>query len=105
MIQLNTRVIRRTPIICRAKPSKKHDTEGTHALYVASSIAVLGASLVLIATAREVHLELEKAHEEYTRLQHVTRQLSKIKDKQVNDEIILNALVEEIVKLREIGII
>lgn len=106
MIKLNTKVIiRRTPVICRAKPSRKPEIESTRAIYIASAIAIVGASLVFIATVREFNLDLEKAHEEYVRLQHMSRQLSTLKQKQVNDEIILNALIEEIVKLREIGII
>ena len=112
MIKPNTRTVRaklvefrRTPVICRAKPSHKHEIEGTRALYVASAIAVLGASLVLIATVREFNLDLEKSNQEYIRLQHVSRQLSTLKEKQVEDEIMLNALIEEIVKLRQIGII
>jgi hypothetical protein len=118
MIQQSTRVnkikpivFRRASVVCRAKlpqkPQKpqKPDTHATHALNIATAIAIVGASLVLIATAREFNLDLEKSHQEYTKMQHVSRQLSTLREQQIKDEILLNALVEEILKLREIGII
>jgi hypothetical protein len=105
MIKLSTRVIRRTPVICRAKPSHNREIEGTRALCIASAIALVSASLVFITTAREFNLDLEKSQQEYTRLQDVSRQLTTLKEKQLEDEIMLNALIEEILKLRHIGII
>lgn len=112
MIRQNSRIIfksksiaRRTPVVCRAKPPQKHEIKGTHVISIACAVAAVSVSLVLITTAREFNLDLEKTNQEYTKLQHISRQLSILKEKQFQDEMILNALVEEIIKLRQIGVL
>lgn len=112
MIKQSSRVFRakpvtcrRTPVVCRANPPQKHEIKGVHVISIACAVAAVSVSLVLITTAREFNLDLEKTNEEYARLQHVSMQLSTLKRKQIEDEIILNALVEEIIKLREIGVV
>lgn len=96
---------RKIPVICRAKPSQKHEIEASRALSIACAIAIVSTSLVLIATAREFNLDLEKSNQEYIKLQHMSRQLSTLQKKQVEDEMLLNALTEEIIKLRQIGVV
>jgi hypothetical protein len=70
--------------------------------FVFSSIMVLTTCIVLIITARQTSIEAESLHEQYDKLYE---QVHMLEEKNIQDEIVLNAVVGRIVELNSIGII
>jgi hypothetical protein len=67
-----------------------------------SSIIVLTTCICLIICARETTMEAAKLHDDYTSVKHELKQLE---EKNIEDEMIINALVNEIISLRNIGVL
>jgi len=69
---------------------------------VCSSIVALSICSVVVLTLRETSFEAEKLHEEYDILHE---EVELLKDRDVQHEIVINALVNELLELRNIGIL
>ena len=67
-----------------------------------SSIAVLSASLVAVLTLREAQFEGQHLEEEFDKLQH---KVELLEQKDIQHEAVIEALVSEIIQLREIGVV
>ncbi len=90
-----------------AKPTKsvertKEVNWFTLGVAASSSIAILSASLVTVLTLREAQFETQHLDEEFNKLQH---KVELLEEKDIQHEIVIEALVSEILKLREIGIV
>jgi hypothetical protein len=69
---------------------------------VFSSIMVLSTCIVMILCARETNMEALSLQEEYNKLYEEVKHLE---EKNMDDEMMINAIVGEVVKLKSIGII
>lgn len=69
---------------------------------VLSSILFLSTSIVLILSARELNIEAERLQYKYDKLQEAVKHLE---EKNMQDEIMINAIVGKILELRSIGIV
>jgi hypothetical protein len=67
-----------------------------------SSVMVLSTCIVMILTARETNMEANSLQEKYNKLYEEVKHLE---EKNMEDEMIINAIVGEIVQLKSIGII
>lgn len=72
------------------------------ALYTFATASVLCSSIVMLLCAWESHNELQRIKDEYSR---VTEQIQVVKVKQANDEALIEALVDNVIQLRKIGIV
>lgn len=86
------------PIKSETKKLSKIDI----AVYAFASISVISSCLVLLVVTWESERELDKLKGEY---EDIRQQLHYIQKKQVKDEIVIDAIVENIVKLRDIGVV
>lgn len=69
---------------------------------VFSSVMVLSTCIVMILCARETSMEANTLQEKYNKLHEEIKQLE---DKNIEDEMMINAIVGEIIELKSIGII
>ena len=69
---------------------------------VFSSVMVLSTCIVMILCARETNMEALSLQEEYNKLYEEVKHLE---EKNMDDEMMINAIVGEVVKLKSIGII
>lgn len=69
---------------------------------VFSSVMVLSTCIVMILTARETNMEANSLQEKYDKLYEEVKHLE---EKSMEDEMMINAIVGEIVELKSIGII
>jgi hypothetical protein len=69
---------------------------------VFSSVMVLSTCIVMILCARETNMEANGLQEKYTKLYEEVKHLEA---KNMDDEMMINAIVGEVVKLKSIGII
>lgn len=69
---------------------------------VCSALVVLSACTVTALTLREAEFETQHMLEDYAKLESKVMMLE---DKDVQHELVINALVNEILKLRDIGIV
>ena len=69
---------------------------------VFSSIMVLSTCIVMILCARETNMEALSLQEKYNKLYEEVKHLE---EKNMEDEMMINAIVGEVVKLKSIGII
>lgn len=69
---------------------------------VFSSVMVLSTCIVMILCARETNIEATNLQEKYNKLYEEVKHLE---EKNMEDEIMINAIVGEIIELKSIGII
>lgn len=69
---------------------------------VFSSVMVLSTCIVMILTARETSMEANSLQEKYDKLYE---EMKHLEEKSMEDEMMINAIVGEIVELKSIGII
>lgn len=113
------RYLRRKYILCQSDKNKKENSNDNFISYdnvshdknsglfisstlVLSSILFLSTSIVLILSAREMNLEAERLQDKYDKLQEAVKHLE---EKNIQDEIVINAIVGKILELRSIGIV
>ena len=69
---------------------------------VFSSVMVLSTCIVMILCARETNMEASRLQEKYNKLYEEVKHLE---DKNKDDEMMINAIVGEIIELKSFGII
>lgn len=69
---------------------------------ICSALVVLSACTVTALTLREANIEKQSFIEDYVELE---KKVMVLEDKDVQYEIVINALVNELMKLRDIGIV
>lgn len=69
---------------------------------VFSSVMVLSTCILMILTARETNMEANGLQEKYDKM---LEEVKHLEEKNMEDEMMINAIVGEIVKLKSIGII
>lgn len=90
------------------KPVQKETTwlgEGQTLTYVTatfSAIMVLSACTVMMLSARETAHEALELQEQYRK---VHDEVNRLEDKQAEDEYVLNLIVQQIIELKNVGII
>lgn len=100
---------------CVQVKARKHtQTEGQERLHkldnnivglgvsICSALVLLSACTVTTLTLREAQMETQSIVERYSKLEDKVKMLE---DKDVKHEFVINALVNEILKLRDIGIV
>lgn len=97
----------RTVSVCAKRSVSVENTKSevnliTLGIAVCSSVAVLSASLVAVLTLREAQFEAQHLEEEFDKLQH---KVELLEQKDIQHEAVIEALVLEILKLREIGVV
>lgn len=69
---------------------------------VLTSVMVLSTCIVMILCARETNIEATNLQEKYNKLY---KEVKHLEEKNVEDEFMIGAIVDEIIKLKSIGII
>ena len=111
--RLNTQVVKLRRQVCiYAKQTRQTRQNNTNpsidnsiiglGISVCSSIVALSVCTVAVLTLREASFETEKLHEEYDKLKE---EIELLKDKDVKHELVINAVVNELLELRNIGIL
>lgn len=102
-----SRVIPR-PRYVHARARKNTNQEGVDrnvvglGLSICTALVLLSACTVTTLSLREVDIEKQHLMEDYAKLEEKVMMLE---DKDVQHEIVINALVNEVMKLRDIGIV
>jgi hypothetical protein len=97
------RYSQRNNILCHNDKKESSDNKlFISSTLVLSSILFLSTSIVLVLSAREMNIEAERLQDKYDKLQQDIRHLE---EKNIQDEIIINAIVGKILELRSIGIV
>ncbi len=107
-------------IICKSNKSNSHNVDDDNknnikkttkidkdsllmfTTVVFSSVMVLSTCIVMILCARETNMEATNLQEKYDKLYEEVKHLE---EKNVEDEFMIGAIVDEIIKLKSIGII
>lgn len=97
------RYSQRNNILCHNDKKESSDNKlFISSTLVLSSILFLSTSIVLVLSAREMNIEAERLQDKYDKLQQDIRHLE---EKNIQDEIMINAIVGKILELRSIGIV
>jgi hypothetical protein len=86
---------------------EKQVVQDNHGLFISStlvlsSILFLSTSIVLILSAREMNIEAERFQERYDKLQ---ADIKHLEEKNIQDELMINAIVGRMIELKSIGIV
>lgn len=107
--RLNTQVVKpkRQVSVYATRQTKQTNTNPHNniiglGISVCSSIVALSICTVTVLTLRETSFESQKLHEEYDKLKE---EIEILEEKDIKHELVINALVNELLELRNIGIL